>query len=262
MPPFTCRIAGVPHVLRCRDLEDASSTIAALYGVSPLELKRVLPLAARRAQEDREDPIGAFPSTLAAVLQRTPTVPERIHYFHGTRACKPERFLRDGLRPLGQILDSLWRDVGALVPEVSEHELRSLRADLTADRIGPHTYSLRVADDPQHHGPCGHLLRETFLHPDDYTSVDYLAGAEIVIDICQVIEERTGINAAARYRQATRPCVVEFSVPASHFTHALAAALWYLAAGLRGERTSNGNWSYCTDGRPLPAQAIVSVLDV
>jgi hypothetical protein len=249
----------VPYVLRCRDLTDASSTVAALYGVSPAKLEGALPVAADRAQEDRQDPIGALPGKLAAVLHRTPVEPERIHYFHGTRASDPDLFLHDGLRPLGQVLDSLWHEVASLVPEISEAELRSLRTDLTAGSVGPHTYGLRVADDPQHHGPCGHLLREMFLHPDDYTSVDYLAGAEIVIDICQTVEQHTGINATTRYRAATKPCIVEFSVPASHFNHALAAALWYLAAGLRGEQTTNGNWSFCADGKPLPAQAIVSV---
>ena len=115
-------------------------------------------------------------------------------------------------------------------------------------------------EDAVHYGPCGHVLRDVFLHPGDYGSVDYFAGAEIVIDICQAIEERTGLDATARYQQATTPCVVEFSVATSHFAQALAAALWYLAAGLRGERSINGNWSYCADAEPLPAHAIISVL--
>jgi hypothetical protein len=244
-------------VLRCRDLEDAVLTVAALYRISPDELERVLPVAAQRAQEDRDDPIGALPVTLAASLGRNPATPARIHYFHGTRAADPSRFLREGLRPLGQVLDSLWEEVGALVPELSADELRGLRSDLTADQISPHTYSLRVENDLDQR-PCGHLLRDMFLHPDDYASVDYLAGAEIVIDICQAIEERTGLDATVRYRQATTPCIVEFSVAATHFDQALAAALWYLEAGMRGERTMNGNWSYCADGEALPERAIVS----
>lgn len=259
--PSTGRIASVLPVLHCRDLEDASSTIAALYGVPPKELEQALPLAEHRATEDPGDPIRALPRALADALRQAPETPARIHYFHGTRAGKPQRFLREGLRPLGQVLDSLWKEVAALIPEVSHGELRSLRANLTAGRVGPHTYGVRVADDPLHHGPCGHLLREMFLHPHEYTSVDYLAGAEIVIDICQAVEQRTGIDATARYRAATKPCIVEFSVPARHFNDALAASLWYLAAGLRGEQTTNGNWSFCSDGKPLPAKAIVTVFD-
>jgi hypothetical protein len=248
------------QILRCRDLNDASATLAALYRVAPAELEQALPAAAYQAQRNREDPIRALPRALAALLEKIPAQPARIHYFHGTRASDPERFLREGLRPLGQVLDFLWQEVAALVPELPEHEVIALRKELSAGTIGPHTYRLRIGTDQQHHGPCGHLLREMFLSPDDYTSVDYLAGAEIMIDICQAIAERTGIDATARYRHATTPCVIEFAVPTSHFDGALAAALWYLAAGLRGERTPNGNWSYCGDGLPLPAKAIISVL--
>jgi hypothetical protein len=253
------RIDSVTQVLRCRDLTDASLTVAALYGVSPSELEQALTLAARQAQEAREGPVEALPAVLAATLAMTAATPARIHYFYGTRVSEADRFSREGLLPLGQVVDSLWRDVAVLVPELSEHELRSLRSELTDGTIGSHTYRLRVNDDREQ-GPCGHLLRDMFLHPGEYASVDYLSGAEIVIDICQAIEQRTGIDAAPRYREATPPCIVEFSVPTSHFSHARAAALWCLAAGLRGERTLNGNWSYCSAGVPLPAQMIVSVL--
>lgn len=103
-------------------------------------------------------------------------------------------------------------------------------------------------------------MRDVLLHPEAYSSVDYLAGAEIVIDICQAIEDRTGINATERYRGATTPCVVEFTAPTERLRHALCAALWYLGAGLAGRRTTNANWGYGGDGTPLPAEAIISVL--
>jgi hypothetical protein len=163
------------------------------------------------------------------------------------------------LRPLGQMLDPLWREIGELIPELSERELHSLRADLSAGTIAPHTYSCRVSDSEQH-GPCGHLLRDALLHPQAYSSVDYLAGAEIVIDICQAVEDRAGINATDRYRKGTKPCVVEFSAPTTHLRQALCAALWYLGAGLANRRTTNANWGYGGDGTPLPAERIVSVL--
>jgi hypothetical protein len=101
-----------------------------------------------------------------------------------------------------------------------------------------------------------------FLHPRDYSSVDYLAGAEIVVDICQAVGERFGINATARYHSATTPCVVEFWAPSEHSDDALGAALWYLSAGLRGERTTNANCGYGADGVPVPPDAIVSVLSL
>jgi hypothetical protein len=246
-------------MLRCRDLEDALRSVSALYGVSSRELERALPDGLARAEADPEDPIGVLAAALGAELRRTPRAPSRIHYFHGTRTHELGSFAFDGLRPLGQMLDPLWREIGELLPELSERELRSLRADLSTGAIAPHTYSARVADKGQH-GPCGHLLRDALLHPQPYSSVDYLAGAEIVIDICQAIEDRAGINATARYRKATTPCVVEFSVPTTHLRQALCAVLWYLGAGLAGRRTMNANWGYGGDGTPLPAERIVSVL--
>lgn len=245
-------------ILRCRDFHDTSLTVAALYGVPPEALAVALPAAVQRALEDQDDPIGMLPSTLAAGLERDPVEPLRIHYFHGTRANDPTQFLRDGLLPLGQVLESIWEQLGGLVPELSETELGRLRSDLTSRRIDPPTYGLRVASE-LHHGPCGHLLRDALMFPGDYGAVDYLAGSEIVIDICKAIEEATGLDATARYTRATTPCVVEFSVAASEFDGALSAALWYLDAGLRDERTPSGNWSYCGDGQSVAAGEIVAV---
>ena len=108
-------------------------------------------------------------------------------------------------------------------------------------------------------GPCGHLLRDVFVSPQSYAAVNYLAGAEIAIDICQAIEASMGLDVTGRYNRATTPCVVEFWVDTSDFNGALAAALWYLEAGLRNERTMNANWSYCGDGEPLSSGEIVSV---
>lgn len=246
-------------ILRCTDLEDALSSISALYGVPSRELEHALPNALARAEADPEDPVGVLAAALGAELRRTPRTPSAIHYFHGTRARELGGFARDGLRPLGQMLEPLWREIGELVPEFSERELRFLRVDLSAGAIAPHTYSCRVADSEQH-GPCGHLLRDALLHPQAYSAVDYLAGAEIVMDICRAIEDRAGIKATERYRKATTPCVVEFSAPTTHLRHALCAALWYLGAGLAGGRTMNANWGYGGDGTPLPAERIVSVL--
>jgi hypothetical protein len=246
-------------VLRCRDLEDALASVSALYGVEQREIVRVLPRAADHSHADPDDPIGALPNALARELAKTPRAPSSIHYFHGTRVRDPTAFARHGLLSLEQVLDALWTEIRSLAPEVSEEQLLNLRADLTAGRVGPSTYCTRVADS-QHHGPCGHLLRDVFLHPRDYSSVDYFAGAEIVIDICHAIEDRFQIDASRRYREQTTACVVEFSAPTESFGYALSAALWYVESGLRGARTMNANWGYGGDGMAIAPEAIISVL--
>jgi hypothetical protein len=246
-------------VLCCRNLEDALASVSVLYGVEDREIIRVLPRAADHSRADLADPIGALPNALARELAKTPGVPSSIHYFHGTRVRDPTVFARHGLLSLEQVLDALWTEIRSLVPEVSEEQLLNLRADLTAGRVGPSTYCTRVADG-QHHGPCGHLLRDVFLHPRDYSSVDYFAGAEIVIDVCHAIEDRFQIDVSGRYREQTTACVVEFSMPTQNFGYALSASLWYLESGLRGERTINANWGHGGDGAAIAPEAIVSVL--
>jgi hypothetical protein len=135
------------------------ASVSALYGVSAAKIERGLPLAAARARADPEDPIGALPDAMAAELETRHDAPARIHYFHGTRAWSLDSFRSEGLRPLAQMIDVLWQDVGELVPELSGRELCSLRADLGAGNVGPHTYGCRITDREQP-GPCGHLLRD------------------------------------------------------------------------------------------------------
>jgi len=246
-------------VLRCRDPQDALASISALYDAEQSEIVRVLPRAADRSQTDLDDPIAAMAGALSRELAKMPRTPSSIHYFHGTRARDVTVFARDGLMSLEAVLDAMWREVRSLAPELSENELLVLRSDLTAGRVGPSTYGTRVADS-QHHGPCGHLIRDALVRPRDYGSVDYLAGAEIMIDICHAIGDRFQLDASARYIEQTTPCVVEFSAPAERLGHALSAALWYLESGLRGERTTSANWGYSGHGLAIAPTRIISVL--
>lgn len=132
--------------LRCRDLKDTLMSVSALYGVPARDLVHALPSAVSSAEVDLEDPVGVLADALSAELGTTPQTPSMIHYFHGTRAYELCRFAHDGLRPLEQMLDPLWREIAALVPELSDRELRDLRADLGAGVIAPFTYSWRIAD--------------------------------------------------------------------------------------------------------------------
>ena len=196
--------------------------------------------------------------SLAEELSGFPESPDTIHYFHGTRVWDPVRFAAEGLRPLLAMLDAVWAELGALAPELPASDVHRLRDDLTAGVVGPHTYPLRV-NGAIDHGPCGHLLRDALLHPDDYNAVDYLKGSEIPSDICEAVHERFGIDLGKRYRAATTPCIVEFAMPSTSVDEALASAAWYVEAALRGERSANAPWGYDGGGAPVPATAIVAV---
>jgi hypothetical protein len=249
---------GMVASLRCADLDSACSSAAALYGVSADAILEALPRAAMAALADEGDPIRALPAALAADLDTNPRMPPVIHYFHGTRAADLRRFAAQGLRPLHAVLDDIWRAVATLGPEVSPGDVRTLRNDLEASRIHPHTYGLRVADGLQH-GPCGHLVRDALLYHDDYDSVDYLGGAEIVVDICSAMGDKFAIDFLSRCRAATVPCIVEFTGPPQDSEGALASALWYIEAGQRGVATPNANWGFNGAGAGVPSDRIVAV---
>ena len=244
-------------ILRCADLSSAMSSLASVFAVPQAELAAALPAAVAAAVVDPNDPIGALPATTAAELGSTTCHPTTIHYFHGTRARDVHVFAARGLVSMEHVLDAVWDEIGELVAEVERPAMEALRDDLGAGRLDPHTYALRVTR-PILHGPCGHLVRDALAHPSEYSSVDYLDGAEIVVDICQAVGTRFHVDAMSRYRAATSPCVVEFAMPADDTNGAVASALWYVDAAIRGERTINANWGYDGGGRPIPPSAIVS----
>ena len=245
-------------VLRCADLDSALRSLASSYRTQLAEVARALPAAVQASLRDPEDPINALKDTLAAELGVAVQEPETIHYFHGTRAIEPTRFTQEGVQPLLAVLDLIWRDVAALAPELSAAELEQLRDDLTAHRVGSHTYSLRV-NGTIDHGPCGHLIREALLYPREYSSVDYLNGSEIPVDICDAARERHGLDLLTRYQERSQPCIVEFTAPATNADYALASAAWYVSARLQDEHTPNANWGYDGRGEPVLAAAIVSI---
>lgn len=246
--------------LRCADVDTALESVATLFSVEPRRLARALPSAAARAHADPDDPVDALLAAVATELGTAMSPPATIHYFHGTRTSSPASFVAHGIRPLCVVLDALWEGLGALMEELAATDLKRLRRDLTAGDLEPHTYPLRVGG-AMHHGPCGHLVRDALVHPREYHSVDYFAGSEIAVDICEAVRARFGLDAVARYRQATRPAIVEFALTAAHVDGAVASALWYLEAALRGERTWMANWGHDGCGTAVPAAAIVSVTE-
>jgi len=245
-------------ILRCADFRSAMDSLACVFSVPATHLASALPAAVNASVHDPRDPIGALPAATAAELGSPMCPLTTIHYFHGTRARELDVFTARGLVSMQHVLDAVWDELGELVPEVERPDMQRLRDDLGAGAIDPHTYALRVTHDYLH-GPCGHMVRDALLNPSEYSSVDYFDGAELVVDICQAVSARFEIDAAARYRAATSPCIVEFAMPAADTNDAIASALWYVDAAIRGERTTNANWTYDGAGAPIPPSAIVSV---
>lgn len=231
-----------------------------MYCTNEKAMVAALPAAATVASADRVDPVGAIVDAVARSIGVPASAPECIHYFHGTRVMDPDRFEIEGLWPLEMVLDAIWDAIVALVPEVRPRGLARLREDMTSGMAGPHTYALRTRSERER-GPYAHLVRDALEHPEAYSSVDYLSGAEIAVDICAAVRERFGIDAPSRWMKATVPCIVEFTSQSEHVQGALASALWYGHAGLDAERTRHANWCFDGCGEAVPAASVL-VVDV
>jgi hypothetical protein len=89
--------------------------------------------------------------------------------------------------------------------------------------------------------------------------VDYLAGAEIVVDACIAARERFAIDVEARVRASAMKCIVEFALPSQDTENEIAAACWYVEAALRGTTTLETNWFHDGNGALVPPSAVIAV---
>lgn len=179
----------------------------------------------------------------------------RVHWYHGTRARRPERFLTDGILPLPLHHRGGWEELVEFAPEIPLADIVALREDLAAGRVEPYTYAQRI-DRSAEHGPYGQLVRSAFFDHEAYAAVDYLSGAEIVVDACIAARERFGIDVEARMRAATTMCIVEFALPSRDTENEFAAACWYVEAALRGATTHDAKCFHDGKGMPVPPSAV------
>jgi hypothetical protein len=246
-----------PHRFRAASVEDALASLASVFGAPPASVCHALPNAVAEVNDVLSDRDLALVEVLSHRLGALRT-PERIHYFHGTRLIEPDLVRWHGLLPHDQVLSLLWRQLGELARRhVTTSDWRAFRTDMTAGLCGPPTY-LRPAVE---RGPYGLLVRDVFLDPEGWHSVDYLDAPEAVADICQAAQERFGIDLASFYRQQAIPCIVEFAVRsvATYVEEAVASPAWFVESASRGEHPLDALHSFDGHGTPVPAGAIVAI---
>jgi hypothetical protein len=181
---------------------------------------------------------------------------EGVHYFHGTRVFSSATFHDEGILPLGQILDTLWTSLYALVAgDIAEADWRRLRTDIEAGAGSHHGGLYRhKSERPFLHGPYALLAREHHLVPRPGYH-DYLAIPEIVEDIAKC----AGLDLAPRFQAATTPCIIKFRTTCNA-PPVLHSVFWYLHGMLHDG--APGWLSYCDydgGGRPVPPGDIVAV---
>ncbi|WP_155544846.1 hypothetical protein [Amycolatopsis camponoti] len=179
---------------------------------------------------------------------------EGVYYFHGTRIFDTTTFRKEGILPLGQMIDRLWASLYTLVADiVTDTEWRRLRADIEAGAgAGGYQYCLKTPS-PNLHGPYAHLAREHHLPRDGHHN--YLTIPEIVEDIAR----SCGLDLAQRFQDTTTPCVVKFRTTGVD-TETLHAGFWYIHGMLHN---GTPGWFSQSDydgrGNAVPPEDVVSV---
>lgn len=181
---------------------------------------------------------------------------EGTYYFHGTRVIDPDSFRRDGILPLGQMIDRLWESLYMLInDEVTEADWRRCRDDLETTGGGHSGWLYRVkVPNSIHHGPYAMLVRDHLLHPKATASHDYLATPEIVEDIAQAC----GFGLQERFEAAATRCTIKFRTAETRDVD-VEAAFWYVYTSLRGDGIGNSSLSCIDVGRAVLAEDILAI---
>jgi hypothetical protein len=135
---------------------------------------------------------------------------DRTCFFHFTRVSQEESF-KDGLLPLGIIVERIWQGLRALVKtNCPEAEWKRFRKEFNqSQHHSAYLYRLKVNDATQW-GPYAFLIRNTDHRENGERNHNYLRTPEIVEDICTVYREIFGFDLLSAYMQSTVPCVVKF----------------------------------------------------
>lgn len=84
-------------------------------------------------------------------------------FFHGTRTLDPSSFRRDGILPLGHVVDRIWDDLYSLISnKITLTDWRDHRAAVENGRggHGGYLYRLKTNVPSFHGGPYAFLIRE------------------------------------------------------------------------------------------------------
>jgi hypothetical protein len=159
--------------LDCQDETTALATLAAVQ-VRSHSLERALRESDEAAFQAHpmDDPFGLVLASLGVEIGTVRL--SEVRYFHGTRTEDPDVFAREGIRPLGDLVDRIWTSLGALAGCPAD-EWAAFREPIEAGGGGHdgELYRLKVRDEV-HHGPHGELVREPYLSPGSRHFGDFL----------------------------------------------------------------------------------------
>lgn len=242
-------------MLRCPGPLVALRGLAALYRVSDRQLAAVLPACETRTRAEPGAAAGALRRAVSDALGGPPLTPTAVHYFHAARLLDPWLVLTQGLRPFPTSREAIWRHVGDIVAgDMSTARWASLlpAVDGHAGTALRHAVAARP-------GPRASLVCDVVLRPTAYGARDHLALPAVVADLSAAYSPIAGFSVAERYARATTPCIVEYRRRPAPGDQAVDAALWYVAAALRGDVSSAALGGHDAHGTPIAGDEIISV---
>ncbi|MEV0271514.1 hypothetical protein AB0H43_22275 [Hamadaea sp. NPDC050747] len=243
--------------LNCRTFDDCLASLASATDVAPAVLLHAMRDHEPDSVPADQDPWEAFPRDVLATvgIDIAKVAFDDCVYFHGTRTLDSDSFLREGILPLGLVIDRLWEALLGLCPDVSDAEWAALRArtQTTDPSHSAELYRLKT-QNPALHGPYASLVREHVLYPI-VGQHDYLASPEIIEDIARC----SGFDLQHRFDTAATMCIVAFrSTQLS--PSAVDSAVNYAYAKARGEKIGMSSVDgYDCRAEPVAAHDVISV---
>jgi len=112
--------------------------------------------------------------------------------------------------------------------------------------------------------PCtrGSLVCDVLLRPGLYGADDQLRFPAFIEDLGPAGRSSLGFELAERLERVTTPCIVEYRRPPARDGDDIEAALWFVAAGLRGTTNPSAAGRHDADGTPIAAHDVVSVRSI
>lgn len=174
---------------------------------------------------------------------------EGAFWFHLCRVWEDQTFFQEGILPLGCIHDRLLKKIQELVVEFGNPDDQA--AFLRGSSDEHHQHLLMLAnmklDSKSQWGPYAMLIRDVAFTPDEMGNHDYLDIPEYVEDICLGLGGQLSFDLVAKYKAATKPCIVKFFSPISK-PYYLTTALYFLYRKKHGKKI-NLHANICFDGK-------------
>ncbi|GAA2698489.1 MULTISPECIES: hypothetical protein [Actinosynnema] len=235
MPPRREPAAREPVLLDCHTPDTAVGSLAAASGRPAADLTEAIASVHIDQETITAETDTAIPRRVFARLGLTDDDFrfDGTCFFHGTRTLDPSGFHRDGILPLGHVLDRIWDDLHSLIQtRISPVAWRKHRTMVENGGGGHGGYLYRVKTErpTSHGGPYGFLVREHHTAPLEINH-DYLAIPEIVEDIARTCD----FDLQQIFGNTARPHVVKFRTTETS-THLLHSAFWYIHTALHGEK--------------------------